>query len=120
MKKGLKRMRNRTDFRAKHENEVEAQSSPIQGRTPHDRTYLRLSECEYPKCLSQQIYLRHEIYHLFSRAQRAPRAQRAEIECSFFSDTREKVAWGSCAWEGIRALSRRITRNAFFYKVFYL
>ena len=38
VKKGVKRMRNRTDFRAKHETEVEAQRSLIQGRTPHDRT----------------------------------------------------------------------------------
>ena len=43
-----------------------------------------------------------------------------KLSVFFFSDTREKVAWGSCEWERTRALSRRITRNAFFYKVFYL
>ena len=114
MKKGLKRMRNRTDFRAKHENEVEAQSSPIQGRTLQDRTYLRLSECDYPKCLSQQIYLRHEIYRLFSRAQRAPRAQRAEIECFFFlRHTREGRVGKLCVGRHSRLKSENYKKRVF-------
>ena len=36
----------------------------------------------------------------------------------FPSETREKVAWGSCAWERTRASSQRITRNAFFINCF--
>ena len=36
----------------------------------------------------------------------------------FFSGTREKVAWGSCAWERTRAWSQRITRNAFYIYIY--